>query len=58
VDVLGIPSLVEVAAWLLVLLFLLSTLGNLVSRSVWERRIWTPVAFLLTLACLAVALAG
>ncbi len=58
VEVLGLPGVVEVGAWLLVLLFLLSTLGNLASRSVWERRLWTPVAFLLAMACLSVALAG
>jgi len=57
-DVLGLPGVVEVGAWLLVLLFLLSTLGNLASRSELERRIWTPVAFLLSMACLSVALAG
>ena len=57
-DVLGLPGVVDVGAWLLVLLFLLSTLGNLASRSELERRIWTPVAFLLAMACLSVALAG
>jgi hypothetical protein len=58
VHILGPPGVVDVGAWLLVLLFLLSTLGNLASQSIFERRIWTPVAFLLAMACLSVALAG
>ena len=48
--------LAEVGIWVLVVLFGLSTLANFSSRSRWERRIMAPVALVLTVCCLTVAL--
>lgn len=45
-----------VMMWVFVGLFALSTLGNAVSKSRQERRIGTPVAFLLFVSCLILAL--
>ncbi|HXC19655.1 MAG TPA: hypothetical protein VNT80_07075 [Acidimicrobiales bacterium] len=42
--------------WVLVVIFGLSTLANFFSRSRWERRIMAPVALVLTVCCLLVAL--
>jgi hypothetical protein len=47
--------LVEVGIWVLVVLFGVSTLANFSSRSRWERRIMAPVALVLTVCCLTVA---
>lgn len=59
VQVLGWPAgAVRGAVWALVGLFALSTAGNLASRSRAERRVGTPLALVLTAACLVVALAG
>ncbi|MGC1419373.1 MAG: hypothetical protein WA786_04550 [Acidimicrobiales bacterium] len=48
--------LVQVGTWVLVVLFGLSTLANVASRSHWERRVMAPVALLLTICFVAVAL--
>ncbi len=48
--------LVLVGIWVLVVLFGLSTLANVASRSHAERWIMAPIALLLTICCLAVAL--
>lgn len=49
------PDLAALAVEILAVLFALSLLGNAASPSRLERRIWTPVAFVLSCACFAVA---
>lgn len=50
------PTGVRAAVWGLTGLFGLSTVGNLASRSTSERRVGTPIALVLAVACLVVAL--
>lgn len=50
------PGIAGVAVWAMVALFALSTIGNLASRSPSEKKLMTPVAILLTVCCLIVAL--
>lgn len=46
------PGLVRIIVWIFTGFFTLNTLGNFVSKSKWEKRIMTPVAFLLSMMCL------
>lgn len=50
------PGAVRVFAWMLAILFGLSTVGNLASKSTWERRVMTPTAMTLALTCLIVSI--
>ena len=50
------PVLLKVALWLMTGLFLLNTLGNLLSKSVVEKLIFTPVTLVLALLCVRLAL--
>jgi hypothetical protein len=50
-------SLTRVGIWILVIIFGLSTLANFSSRSYWERRLMAPVALVLTVCCVTLALA-
>lgn len=50
------PGAVRVFVWMLTILFGLSTIGNLASKSTWERRVMTPVAATLALMCLIVSI--
>ena len=52
------PGAVRVFVWMLTVLFGLSTIGNLGSESVWERRVMTPTAMTLALTCLIVSIAA
>jgi len=52
------PGAVCVFVWVLTVLFGLSTIGNLTSKSVWERRVMTPIAATLVLMCLIVSIAA
>lgn len=52
--VLDWPRVTRGTVWALVGLFVLSTLGNAMSDSTLERRIMTPIALILSLACLLV----
>jgi hypothetical protein len=56
IDVLANDELVRIATWALVVLFGIGTLMNLASRSADERRVMTPVALVLCLLSLVVAL--
>ena len=49
-------SPLRVAIWIIVGIFALSALANAASRSRWERHLMAPVALVLTLACVTVAL--
>jgi hypothetical protein len=46
------------ATWALVALLPIGALMNAASRSTWERFLWAPVALVLALLCLALALEG
>ncbi|ASA26363.1 hypothetical protein [Paenibacillus donghaensis] len=48
---------VNVAIWFVVAFSVIATILNLITRSVWERRIWAPVSLLLLLTSLIVAIA-
>jgi uncharacterized membrane protein YfcA len=48
--------LYKIFFWLLTILFLLNTLGNLASNNKTEKIIFTPVTFILALLCLKLAL--
>lgn len=50
-------TLVRVGIWVLVAIFGLSTVANFASRSRWERRVMAPVALVLAVCCVTVALA-
>lgn len=52
----GSSSISRAAVWVLAAVFALSTLGNITSRSGIEKAVMTPVAAVLTLACLVLAL--
>ena len=52
------PGAVRIVVWILTVLFGLSTIGNLTSKSVWEKRVMTPVAATLALLCLTVSIAA
>ena len=56
IDVFGNDAPVDLATWVLVGLFAVGTLMNLVSRSPDERRVMTPVALVLCVLSLVVAL--
>ena len=46
------------ATWILLLLLPIGAVMNAASRSPWERFLWAPVALILALLCLALALEG
>jgi hypothetical protein len=49
-------SPIRVGIWVLVAIFSVSALANVASRSRWERRLMAPVALVLALCCVEVAL--
>ncbi|MNH45818.1 hypothetical protein D3C79_1083800 [compost metagenome] len=51
----GWSGFVNVAIWFVVAFSVLSTILNLITRSVWERRIWAPVSVLMLITSLIVA---
>jgi hypothetical protein len=42
--------------WAMAVVFLLNTAGNMLSLNYWERIVFTPVTFLLTVCCVILAL--
>jgi hypothetical protein len=46
------------ATWILVVLLPIGAVMNAASRSPWERFLWAPIAFVLGVLCLALALEG
>lgn len=50
------PILADIFIWLFVVLFGLSTIGNLFSKSKYERLVMTPIAFLSFCFCLIIAI--
>lgn len=49
------PSLMRIALWAMFGLFLLNTLGNLFSTNLFEKAVFTPITFVLSLFCLRLA---
>ena len=49
-------SLSKVAIWFIFVLLALGVVMNLISKSVWERRIWSPVAMVMAVSTLVIAL--
>jgi hypothetical protein len=49
-------TFVDVATWIFVTIFGLSTIANISSHSRWERRLMAPIALVLTICCAALAL--
>jgi len=58
IQILEAPKVSGYGVWILVLLFALSTLGNLASGSESERKVGTPIALLLCCLCIIVGMAG
>ncbi len=57
IELLGQPRIVGATVWTLAVIFGLSAMGNVLSGGKLEKRVMTPVALTLCLACLAVAFA-
>ncbi len=49
-------SFTESAIWFVVAFSMIATIMNLITRSVWERRIWAPVSLLLLITSIIVAI--
>lgn len=52
----GWRSFTQTAIWFVVGFSVVSTVLNLITRSVWERRIWAPVSLLLLITSIIVAI--
>ncbi|MBD8840096.1 MULTISPECIES: hypothetical protein [Paenibacillus] len=46
----------ETAIWFIVAYLVLGTILNLITRSVWERRIWAPVTLLMLITSIIIAI--
>ncbi|KGP85470.1 MULTISPECIES: hypothetical protein [unclassified Paenibacillus] len=53
---LGWSTFADTAIWFIVAYLVLGTILNLITRSVWERRIWAPVTLLLLLTSVIIAI--
>ncbi|CAM4378611.1 hypothetical protein L1N85_25675 [Paenibacillus alkaliterrae] len=49
-------SFTEAAIWFVVAFSVIATLLNVITRSVWERRIWAPVCLLMLITSIIVAI--
>lgn len=58
IQVLKKPELIEYSVWIFSLLFALSTIGNLQSKSELEKKVMTPIGILFCCLCLIVGMAG
>lgn len=56
VKIINQPIITDILVWFFVVLFGLSTFGNIVSKSKMEKRIMTPIALTLFLLCLIVGI--
>lgn len=52
------PELIEYSVWIFVLLFGLSTIGNIQSKSELEKKVMTPIGILFCCLCIIVGMAG
>ncbi|MFS0870358.1 hypothetical protein [Paenibacillus xylanilyticus] len=52
----GWSAFTDTAIWIIVAYLVLGTILNLITRSVWERRIWAPVTILLLITSIIIAL--
>lgn len=49
-------SITKAAIWFVVAFSVIATVLNLITRSVWERRIWAPVSLLMLITSIIVAI--
>ncbi len=49
------PGIVKIALWAMFGLFLLNTIGNLLSTNLFEKAVFAPITFILSLFCLRLA---
>ncbi|OMF67956.1 hypothetical protein MKY66_07975 [Paenibacillus sp. FSL R5-0766] len=52
----GWSSFSDIAIWFIVGYLVLGTILNLITRSVWERRIWAPVTLLMLITGIIIAI--
>ncbi|WP_440117731.1 hypothetical protein [Paenibacillus sp. QZ-Y1] len=52
----GWSAFADIAIWFIVAYLVLGTILNLITRSVWERRIWAPVTILLLITSIIIAI--
>ncbi|MNJ49304.1 hypothetical protein D3C77_445270 [compost metagenome] len=52
----GWSSITKAAIWFVVAFSVIATVLNLITRSVWERRIWAPVSLLMLITSIIVAI--
>ncbi|WP_405131695.1 hypothetical protein MHB43_08200 [Paenibacillus sp. FSL H8-0317] len=52
----GWSSFSDIAIWFIVGYLVLGTILNLITRSVWERRIWAPVTLLMLITSIIIAI--
>lgn len=50
------PSIITAALWVMCVLFLLNTIGNLLSTNTFEKVVFTPLTLLLSLCCFRLAM--
>jgi len=50
--------LTAIVVWIFAIYLTLNTLMNAVSKSKWEKRIMTPISFVITVCCYILAIAG
>ena len=49
------PIIITTALWIMCMLFLLNTIGNLLSTNAFEKAVFTPLTLLLSLCCFRLA---
>ncbi|MGC5770792.1 hypothetical protein [Paenibacillus pabuli] len=52
----GWSTFADTAIWFIVAYLVLGTILNLITRSVWERRIWAPVTLLMLITSIIIAI--
>lgn len=52
------PKVINVAIWVMMVVFLLNTVGNLLSESAFEKAVFTPLTLILSICLLIIALAN
>ena len=50
------PMIIKIALWVMAILFLLNTIGNIFSKNDFERFAFTPLTFLLAIFCIRLAI--
>lgn len=50
------PMIIKIALWVMAILFLLNTIGNIFSKNEFERFAFTPLTFILAIFCIRLAI--